>query len=427
MSREYNKDLFAQRLRDNAYIHHSAQLVTLFSHSQRSESYMYFRRSMPVFGFLFEGKVNKLNVDWKELGSDLDLFQSGLRNAINSDDRKLDALWTELSRIVKPLIVQGLKGVDFFGHLKQMLHFRLEVKDGAIAGITELHVSFFLLDLRTKKHPVLQRLVMRPDGHNVVESMNMVMAKSPKVQHFDIPILEREVFKTVAILSHDWPGTRPAQVTLYEYHSENDGATLVKLQLGRKVCGKGSPATILILEWSYDLVSEILNDWSSVVLNLATKSGCASLVSLALNTTWLTKIGLDSMLQILEQSDLEFLSINCGAFGPSQASHLGQLLDAVNWYALKSLELAGDNIDGWIELWAKCGKFMKFASFEIQFVRLSIVGSGGQETQLSHASALWLHNVIYSLSPMEVCLRNIELQEARDWELIRGAIDGISS
>ncbi|KAF8978413.1 hypothetical protein BGZ52_006069, partial [Haplosporangium bisporale] len=80
------------------------------------------------------------------------------------------------------------------------------------------------------------------------------------------------------------------------------------------------------------------------------------------------------------------------------ASHFGQLLDAVNWYALKFLELTANNIDGWIELWAKCGKFTKLASFEIQFVRLNIVGSGGQETRLSHSSTLWLHNVIYSLA-----------------------------
>ncbi|KAF9370022.1 hypothetical protein CPC16_004023, partial [Podila verticillata] len=157
---------------------------------------------------------------------------------------------------------------------------------------------------------------------------------------------------------------------------------------------------------------------NSVVLNLATKSRRASLVSLALNTTWLTKIGPDCILQIQEQSGLEFFSINCGVFGLSQASHFGQLLDAVNWYALKSLELTANNIDGWIELWAKCGKFTKLASFEIQFVRLNIVGSGGQETRLSHSSALGLHNV---------CLGNIEMQEARDWEMMRGAIDGTSS
>ncbi|KAI9236258.1 MAG: hypothetical protein BYD32DRAFT_462669 [Podila humilis] len=90
------------------------------------------------------------------------------------------------------------------------------------------------------------------------------------------------------------------------------------------------------------------------------------------------------MEQVLKLSDLRFLSVECGAFDPSPASHLGQVLDAV---------------------------------------QLIAVGSDGQEQRLSHTSAVWLHDVIYLFSPEEVLVKNMAMQEAGDWELVRGALD----
>lgn len=208
---EYSSDLYARHLGVNLY-NHPAQLVTLL-HPLRSQSYTYFRRNFLVAGFLFEGVPNTLNVIWAELRSDLVFFESSLSDVMRTHDLELDEKWAELSHIVKPVLVQGLKGVDIFDLTTHMLHFRLEIMDGAITGIKELHVSSHMPDLRKKEQPVLQRLVIRPDVPNGFVLMNEVMVKSPKLQMFDIPILERGVFMAIAILYRDWPGTRSVQVT----------------------------------------------------------------------------------------------------------------------------------------------------------------------------------------------------------------------
>ncbi|KAF9200643.1 hypothetical protein BGZ59_003169 [Podila verticillata] len=136
-------------------------------------------------------------------------------------------------------------------------------------------------------------------------------------------------------------------------------------------------------------------------------------MSLALNTSRLSEKGLTCIQEVLEQSDLEFLSIECDTFDPSFTSHLGHVLKALNWSVLKSLTLSGSSLDTWIDLWAKYGEITK----------LRIVGSDRQEKPLSSSSVLWLHNVIYLFSPMEVHLKNIQLQDNRDWDLVIDAID----
>ncbi|KAF9336400.1 hypothetical protein BG006_008807 [Podila minutissima] len=86
--------------------------------------------------------------------------------------------------------------------------------------------------------------------------------------------------------------------------------------------------------------------------------------------------------------------------------------------APKSLELSGTNIDVWMDLWAKGSHATELASLKFQLFRQSIVGSGGQEQQPSRSSELWVYDVICLFSPMEVRLKNIGMQEARDWELM---------
>lgn len=273
------------------------------------------------------------------------------------------------------------------------------------------------------EHPVLERWVIRPDVESVLGALYLVMARSPKLQMVDIPTREKEIFFMIALLSHTWPRTGIIQVTLYEHNSKGDGMPLVKLQIGRKDDGRSSHIAFNILEWNYDKVSQVLEGWVAYVLAIAMQSPRARLASFVLNASLLTAGGLGSVHQVLEQSGLQFLHVECGAFDPSLENDLGQVLKAVNWSTLKSLELFGDNIAAWIDLFVKCGDITKVATFEVQLFRLSIVGTGGQKRQLSHSSALWIHDIIYLFSPVEVHLKNIQMQEAADWDLIQGAID----
>jgi len=240
------------------------------------------------------------------------------------------------------------------------------------------------------------------------------MMKSPKLQLIDIPSQELELFGTIATLFRSWPGTRTVQITLFEHDSGNGEAALIKVQIGRMISNESWPVAINIVEWNYDHVSEVLEDWDTFLLYLATQCARSSLLSLDLNTSLFTAYGLDCMKRVLRQSDLSFFSIECGAFDPTLASYLGQVLQAVNWSSLKSLELFGYNVNSWIDLWARHNHTMKPAHLEVQLIRLSIAGYGGQKQRLSHSGALWLHDVIFLFAPVEVLLKNIEKQDTRD-------------
>lgn len=415
-SSEYTRDLFACHLGINA--RKSAQLIYLASHSQSSESYVYLGKASSVFGFLFDGTVDHRNVDWVEVGSSLDVLASRLHKDASTHGKDPAATLNELTHIVELLVLQGLKAIDLFHHQTNIKQCRLGMEDGAITGIKELYLPSFLFNQNSEKYPVLQRLIVRPGTNGILDSLYEVKTMSPVLELAEIPARESQAIIMMFLLYDTWPSTRFIHITLFEHNSEGDRAPLAKLLIGRE--HKLSPANIDILEWNYSHISEVLEDWGAYVLDLASQRCPTSLVSLALNTFMLSDRGLVYLQTAMARSEIQFLNIECGAFDPSLASYIGYVLEAVNWPALKSLELAGDSIDSWVDLWAKYGDIMKQASSKIHLLRLSIVGSSRQGQRLSHFNALWLHSVIYVFLPVEVCLKNIDM-EAGDWELIRGA------
>ncbi|KFH70893.1 hypothetical protein MVEG_03740 [Podila verticillata NRRL 6337] len=418
---EYGRDPFARHIDSDGQ--KPVRLIVLSSFPRPSESYVYFDSFGTTYGFIFESMVNKLNVNWMELAASLKGFDSHPHDNMESDELSLDGTWVDHSRILSPLLAQGLKSVDVFDQISKMKRFRLGVKDGAVTGISELCLPCRHSYPETKKHPVLQRLVIRREDDDILGLLYTVMNNNPDLQLIDIVTPELQVFEMLEALYHTWLGTRTVLVTLFDYNLGNGGVALVRMLIGARSGSMDSPVDILIHEWNYDHISEVLEDWDAAILGLATEYWRTSLMSLALNTSRLSEKGLTCIQEVLEQSDLEFLSIECDTFDPSFTSHLGHVLKALNWSVLKSLTLSGSSLDTWIDLWAKYGEITKCVSFKAQLLRLRIVGSDRQEKPLSSSSVLWLHNVIYLFSPMEVHLKNIQLQDNRDWDLVIDAID----
>lgn len=266
--REYSGDPLAFQLGTGT--ESTAQVIILPSHPLPSESYIYLGDDGRVFGFLFKGMVDKPNVKWKVLVSNLDAIDEGLCNDTETDDQRRETKWTELLRIMRPLLDQGLRGVDIFG-TSTKLQCRLGVKDGTIMGVTQLHLPSDIFNPRTTEYPALQRLVIGHDTVDVVKSLFAVMMKSPKLQLIEISSQELELFGTIATLFCSWPGTRTVHITLFEHDSGNGGAALIKLQIGRMISNESWPVAINILEWHYDNVSEVLEDWDTFLLYLATQ------------------------------------------------------------------------------------------------------------------------------------------------------------
>ena len=107
-------------------------------------------------------------------------------------------------------------------------------------------------------------------------------------------------------------------------------------------------------EWHYDHISQALDNLETHLLDYATRNSRSVLVSLVLNISLQTEEDLEHVRQVLRQSDLGCVSIECIAFDPSLASHLGQVLEVVIWFTLRSLNLHGNDLDAWTDLWVKC-------------------------------------------------------------------------
>ncbi|KAI9234264.1 MAG: hypothetical protein BYD32DRAFT_423987 [Podila humilis] len=287
---EYSRDPFARHLGIGTVRHQPGNLITLFRYPQSSESYTYFCKTTLIFGFLFSGIINKLHVDWLALGVNLVAFDTRFLDALKSSDQEQDALWTELTRIVQPLLAQGLQKVDVYDTYTFELQCRLGVKDGSITGITEFYEPSSLRIRRSRRISVLRRFIIRPGAHNFFESLYPVIKNTPELKSVDIPAQGHEVFGIIAYLLCTWPAAGIVQVTLFEYNSKGEGLPLVKLHIGRNP-NKHSSAAISIKEWNHDHVSEVPNSQSAQVLDFATQCPRTSLVYLALTISPLTGRG----------------------------------------------------------------------------------------------------------------------------------------
>ncbi|KAF9312921.1 hypothetical protein BG006_004260, partial [Podila minutissima] len=126
-------------------------------------------------------------------------------------------------------------------------------------------------------------------------------------------------------------------------------------------------------------------------------------------------IGLASVQNVLHRSRLEYLHILCTSFDTTSESTT-QILGSVHWLTLKSLILSGDNIDEWIRLWP-------LPIVAPQLMRLQIRGAEPTEQELSHASALFVHQLVYAHPLMELHLKHIHFEDKHDLDLITENMD----
>ncbi|KAG0088501.1 hypothetical protein BGZ93_010375 [Podila epicladia] len=127
-------------------------------------------------------------------------------------------------------------------------------------------------------------------------------------------------------------------------------------------------------------------------------------------------IGLASIQKILGRSCLECLHIVCTPFDLTISESIAQVLSSVQWLTLKSLVLSGNNIDKWIRHWP-------LPISAPQLMHLQIRGAESTEQELSHASTLFIHQMIFANPLMELHLEHIQFDDKRDWDLITKSMD----
>ncbi|KFH69337.1 hypothetical protein MVEG_04151 [Podila verticillata NRRL 6337] len=169
------------------------------------------------------------------------------------------------------------------------------------------------------------------------------------------------------------------------------------------------------LQWDCDHVMSPLSDFFAFVLAMATPQHPSVLTMFTLCVSSLSRSGLESVHEVLNQSSLESLNVVCTPFHPDLSDFITQVLGSIQWSTLKLLVLSGPKIDQWIQLW--------HPATDSRLLCLHIQGTGTDIQGLSHSSALFVHQLAYSSSLLELHLENIQLEDKRDWELITDGLD----
>lgn len=183
--------------------------------------------------------------------------------------------------------------------------------------------------------------------------------------------------------------------------------------------------TIEFLQWDCDDINGQLSDYSASLLDMATQQHPSVLALFVLDVSLLSHSGLFSIQNVLRRSCLEHFHIICTPVDQRLSKVIAQILGSVQWPILKSLELSGDHIDEWIQLWSTPNTnpldTSSFTGIETQLLRLHIQGSKPQ--LLSHSSMLFIHAIVHSSPLAELRLGNIQLQDPRDWRVVIDAVD----
>ncbi|KAI9233874.1 MAG: hypothetical protein BYD32DRAFT_439709 [Podila humilis] len=176
----------------------------------------------------------------------------------------------------------------------------------------------------------------------------------------------------------------------------------------------GMPMDIEILQWDCDEIFSQLSDFSASILNLAMQRQTSNLIMFTLDVSQLSTVGLASVEAAFHQARLEHLYIVCMPIRSSKSDSIAKILDSIPWHTLRSLVLSGNNLNDWLQLWS--------APIDSQLLNLTVRGTRSELRKLSHASALMLHQLIYTNPLVELHLLNFQLLDKRDWVLV---IDGI--
>ncbi|KAG0340205.1 hypothetical protein BG004_006521, partial [Podila humilis] len=168
-------------------------------------------------------------------------------------------------------------------------------------------------------------------------------------------------------------------------------------------------------EWNCDHVYSLKSDYSCWMLELATQKHPTRLTAFTLNVSQLSCGGLDQLEVVLGRSQVEHLHIICNSFESQQADSIAQILLSVPWSTLISLSLSGWKINEWAENWAV---ITEEYDEDPKLSRLHLCGTGSTPLQLSHATVLFLHRLLYSSPLLEFKMENLELEVLSDWVLI---------
>ncbi|KAG0340651.1 hypothetical protein BG000_011429 [Podila horticola] len=257
----------------------------------------------------------------------------------------------------------------------------------------------------------LQELTVSYLGHNMLyytaHLANMWSASAHPIHLTLLDLLEDTGHRVVAQLSLSGSDSQSLGKSILNRDGFNTGSPISQQDMD-------VPLYIAFQKWDCDHVFSALSDYSASFLDMATKQHPLVLTIFTLDVSQLSQVGLSSIQEVFGRSNLEQLQVVCTPVD-SLSQSITQVLGFVQWNTLKSLTLSGDDIDEWCQLWP--------SSVSPRLLSLQVNGSSSVIQELSHSSVLFLQHLIFSSPLVELHLKNVQLQDKRDWALLVDTVD----
>lgn len=100
----------------------------------------------------------------------------------------------------------------------------------------------------------------------------------------------------------------------------------------------------------------------------------------------------------------------CTPIEPEQSESIIQVLGSIRWLTLKCLILSGGSIDRWCRIWP--------LAITPRLLSLEIRGDRSMQQEISHASVIFLHQLVSASTLLELVFQNIQLMDRCDWVFV---------
>ncbi|KAF9329473.1 hypothetical protein BG006_007459 [Podila minutissima] len=251
------------------------------------------------------------------------------------------------------------------------------------------------------------------------------------LQYLNVAYHGKTVFAYIEYMIKSWrESPSPYCLTLIDRLEDTRGRIVAQMMVRRPDSGNfdvdstlpstrkgkhgGPPPDIRFVKWDEDQACTLV-DYHAMFLDMATLQHPSTLRLLTVDTSRLSGDGLDSIRNVLRRSRLEHLNLVCKPVDPTLSHSISEALRAIPWGTLKSLVLSGNDTNGCMEL---CP-----TPEEPRLLHFQIYGTGSAPQELTHSSALLIHQLASESLLEKMVIKGVQLQDPSDWIVIVDAPD----
>lgn len=401
----YTRNIFAEKVDPDTVA--SLQLVTVLNYPAPKEQCIH------IGNFILQSKSSPsgLSHSWVDLRTDLDRVGKLISGAQAVSECKAAA--TELQLVQRKHGLADTTSVTMHGNKWGAV---FDPKDGTVVEAYSLDAS---CPMAIYSSGSLRRLTVDLRDLEFDKEFFQIVNFNTGLEELNVSYHGHNVFYYFNNVVKSWhESASPYCLTLLDRLQDTQGRVVARMLVQRRAPVNkmvDPPADINFLEWDCDQVSAKLSGHSATLLDMATEQHSAALKLFTLDTSQLDKGGLASIQNILRRSRPEHLNVVCNSVDPILKQSISDMLDAVQWDTIKSLVLAGDNPNEWMDL-CPVPKAPKLLSLQIRGTRLV-------PQELTHSSILFVHQLANESSLETLDFKGVRLQDLRDWTVIVDAVD----